>query len=62
VHDKRAAPRPDREELNVWELYDELIAQVPENSVVSGCLAGLSWFLVRSEGVGVSMRPSKPAH
>jgi uncharacterized protein (DUF4213/DUF364 family) len=41
----------------VWKLYDDLIASVPEDSVVSGCLAGLSWFLVRSAGVGVSMRP-----
>lgn len=40
-----------------WKLYDDLIASVPEDSVVSGCLAGLSWFLVRSAGVGVSMRP-----
>jgi uncharacterized protein len=45
----------------VWKLYDELIVAVPEESVVSGCLAGLSWFLVRSEGVGVSMRPREGA-
>ncbi len=41
----------------MWEIYDELIAAVPENSVVSECLAGLSWFLVRSKGTGVAMRP-----
>ncbi len=40
-----------------WNLYDALIASVPEDAMVSGCLAGLSWFLVRSDGVGVSMRP-----
>ena len=40
-----------------WKLYDDLIASVPKDSMVSGCLAGLSWFLVRSAGVGVSMRP-----
>ncbi|MGC9224915.1 MAG: Rossmann-like domain-containing protein [Terracidiphilus sp.] len=40
-----------------WKLYDDLIASVPEDSMVSGCLAGLSWFLVRSAGVGVAMRP-----
>jgi hypothetical protein len=41
----------------MWKLYDELIAAVPEDAVVSECLAGLSWFLVRSLGTGVSMRP-----
>ena len=46
----------------MWELYDELIAAVPEDAVVADCLAGLSWFLVRSEGAGlagtgVAMRP-----
>jgi len=46
----------------VWKLYDELIAAVPEDAVVEECLAGLSWFLVRSSGAGVtgtgvSMRP-----
>jgi hypothetical protein len=42
---------------NPWKLYDDLIASVPEDSQVSACLAGLSWFLVRSQGVGVAMRP-----
>jgi hypothetical protein len=41
----------------MWKIYDELIAAVPEDSVVSECLAGLSWFLVRSKGTGISMRP-----
>jgi len=41
----------------MWRLYDELIAAVPEESAVSACLAGLSWFLVRSEGTGVAMNP-----
>ncbi len=41
----------------MWDIYDELIDAVPENSVVSECLAGLSWFLVRSQGTGVAMRP-----
>ncbi len=43
----------------MWTIYDELIAAVPEDSVVSGCLAGSGWFLVRSRGVGVAMRPSE---
>jgi uncharacterized protein (DUF4213/DUF364 family) len=46
-------------EPEVWKLYDELIAAVPEDAVVSECLAGLSWFLVRSIGTGVSMRPGE---
>lgn len=42
---------------SLWKIYDELIYAVPADSVVSGYLAGLSWFLVRSTGVGVAMRP-----
>lgn len=41
----------------MWKLYDDLIDAVPEDAVVSECLAGLSWFLVRSIGTGVAMRP-----
>lgn len=41
----------------MWSLYDDLIAAVPDDAVVEDCLAGLSWFLVRSRGTGVSMRP-----
>jgi uncharacterized protein (DUF4213/DUF364 family) len=41
----------------VWKLYDELIAAVPEDALVEEFLAGLSWFLVRSIGTGVAMRP-----
>jgi len=33
---------------NPWKLYDDLIAAVPRDAVVEECLAGLSWFLVRS--------------
>ncbi len=43
----------------MWKLYDELIGAVPEDAVVDECLAGLSWFLVRSVGTGVSMRPGE---
>lgn len=42
-----------------WKLYDELIAEVPQDLVVDDCLAGLSWFLVRSAGTGVAMRPGE---
>jgi len=41
----------------VWKLYDELIDAVPESAIVEECLAGLSWFLIRSAGTGVAMRP-----
>lgn len=41
----------------MWKLYDDLIATVPGDAVVEDCLAGLSWFLVRSTGTGVTMRP-----
>ncbi len=43
----------------MWTLYDELIATIPEDAAVVECLAGLSWFLVRSTGTGVSMRPGE---
>lgn len=45
------------EVAKMWELYDHLISKVPDNLEVADCLAGLNWFLVRSEGVGVAMRP-----
>lgn len=41
----------------MWDLYDDLIAAVPDNLEVQDCLAGLNWFLVKSIGVGVSTRP-----
>jgi hypothetical protein len=45
----------------MWKIYDALISAVPEDSQVASCLAGLSWFLVRSQGVGVAMRPREGA-
>jgi uncharacterized protein (DUF4213/DUF364 family) len=41
----------------MWKIYDDLIAAVPESSTVSACMAGLHWFLVRSESVGLAMAP-----
>ena len=38
----------------MWKLYDELIAAVPEDAIVEEFLAGLSWFLVHSIGIGVA--------
>jgi hypothetical protein len=43
----------------MWDIYDELISAVPEDSVISECQLGLHWFLVRSEGVGVTMPPAE---
>ncbi len=43
--------------MSKWEMYDELITAVPEDSVVSGCLVGCHWCLVRSEGTGLAMSP-----
>ena len=45
----------------MWDLYDHLISAVPGNLEVADCLAGLNWFLVRSVGVGVAMRPLEAA-
>ena len=42
-----------------WELYDELIAEVPEDLVVEDCMIGLHWVLVRSAGVGMAMTPGE---
>jgi hypothetical protein len=42
---------------NPWKIYDDLLAAVPADVTVKECLAGLSWFLVRSLGTGVAMRP-----
>jgi uncharacterized protein (DUF4213/DUF364 family) len=41
----------------MWEIYDRLIEAVPPDSVVSRCVCGLHWFLVRSEGLGAAMTP-----
>jgi len=41
----------------MWEVYDTLIEAVPPDSTVQACLAGLHWFAVRSEGMGLAMTP-----
>jgi hypothetical protein len=41
----------------MWEIYDTLIETVPPESTVRACLAGLHWFAVRSEGMGLAMTP-----
>lgn len=40
-----------------WRIYDELIAQIPEESTIRACGAGLSWMYVASEGTGIAMTP-----
>ncbi|MEN6475834.1 MAG: DUF364 domain-containing protein, partial [Syntrophaceae bacterium] len=40
-----------------WALYEHLIAGIPEQSVVTDCLVGLRWTLVRSGGVGMALTP-----
>jgi uncharacterized protein len=42
---------------NKWQIYDDLISLVPENSTIRACIAGLSWFAVSSSGTGLAMRP-----
>jgi len=41
----------------MWEIYDELIEMVPDDLIVTDFLAGLRWFLVRTNGVGMAMTP-----
>ena len=62
-HQHRSRCRPCKVEglSQMWNLYDQLIATVPVNLKVKDCLAGLNWFLVRSRGVGVAMRPLEGA-
>jgi uncharacterized protein (DUF4213/DUF364 family) len=45
----------------MWEIYDTLIDAVPSGSKVRDCLAGLHWFAVRSEGMGLAMTPREGA-
>lgn len=40
-----------------WAIYEQLIAGIPEQSVVEDCLVGLRWTLVRSSGVGMALTP-----
>jgi uncharacterized protein (DUF4213/DUF364 family) len=42
-----------------WDLYDELLAAIPEDLLIEDCLIGVHWVLVRSVGVGMAMSPSE---
>lgn len=44
-------------EVSKWDIYDKLIASIPDDLRIEACLTGLSWFLVRSKGVGIAMTP-----
>lgn len=38
----------------MWQIYDDLINEIPENLTVLECMVGASWTLVRSEqGLGI---------
>jgi len=47
-----------------WELYDQLIAGIPEDLVIGRCQVGLHWILVESAGTGMAMTPTEgmPRH
>ncbi|MBP1625647.1 MAG: hypothetical protein H6Q00_122 [Holophagaceae bacterium] len=48
---------PQSSSTSKWEIYDQLIAQIPEDKVVADAMFGIHWTLVRSEGVGMAMTP-----
>lgn len=39
----------------MWEIYDRLIAEIPEELTVRDCLVGLHWTLVRSLACGLAL-------
>lgn len=40
----------------MWEIYDELINEIPDNLTALECMVGNSWTLIRSErGLGIAM-------
>lgn len=44
-----------------WELYDDLILQIPDDLIIKEVLIGIHWTMVRSTGVGLSMtQPNGP--
>lgn len=41
---------------NMWQIYDDLINEIPEDLTVLECMIGASWTLVRSQkGIGIAM-------
>jgi uncharacterized protein (DUF4213/DUF364 family) len=41
----------------MWTIFDELIAEVPLNLHVEGCVIGLHWTLIRSTAIGMALTP-----
>jgi hypothetical protein len=41
-------------DIEMWELYEELIGLIPEETIVKEFTAGISWFAVTSGEGGVS--------
>lgn len=41
----------------MWEIYDQLIEEVPKGLKVSGCCLGLNWIWVKSKSTGLAMTP-----
>jgi len=42
----------------MWDIYDALIAAVPDDLLVQECLIGMHWTLIRSNAVGMALTPS----
>jgi uncharacterized protein (DUF4213/DUF364 family) len=42
-----------------WELYDDLINEIPAELCVSHCVVGLHWVAVSSVGTGLAMTPTE---
>lgn len=40
---------------SMWQIYDDLIASIPEDLTVKDCLVGVNWTLVRSRTTGTAM-------
>ncbi len=41
----------------MWQIYDDLIAGVPQELQVSECLIGMHWTLIRSRATGMALTP-----
>ena len=41
----------------MWEIYDELIETVPADLMVSECMIGMHWTLIRSKALGMALTP-----
>lgn len=46
----------------MWELYDELIEEVPSGLIVEECLIGMHWTLIRTAATGMALTPFDRSH